>query len=154
MKSPLSTLGSRNTNNLKTNKMTTFTNLYEEIREAEAQAVRDEISAIRLNQDHSSAILENTPKVAEIASEYLPEDYEPVPQEVQEAFNKRMDELEHQNYLDMRYTYYAEDTVFLHKSKRTFSTNSPLNPKDAYSVKNEMGLTWKQMDWVFNKNND
>ena len=58
MKSPLSTLGSRNTNNLKTNKMTTFTNLYEEIREAEAQAVRDEISAIRLNQDHSSAILE------------------------------------------------------------------------------------------------
>ena len=153
MKSPLSTLGSRNTNNLKTNKMTTFTNLYEEIREAEAQAVRDEISAIRLNQDHSSAILENTPKVAQNVSEYISEDYEAVPHHVTEGVNKHLDELAHQNYLDEKYTYYY-DTVYLHKSKRTFSTNSPLSPKDAYSVKNEMGLTWKQMDWVFNKNND
>lgn len=67
-----------------------------------------------------------------------------LPKGLEDKFNA----LDRQNWLDEKYTV-GYDTLHLHKSNRTFSTNSPLETKDAYSVKAETGLTWKQLDWIF-----
>tara|TARA_R110002050_G_scaffold101765_2_gene210098 strand:- start:478 stop:891 length:414 start_codon:yes stop_codon:yes gene_type:complete len=137
--------------------MTKFTKLYQEIRDAEAQAVRDEIAAIKLNSDHMDALHQNTPKVAKKALKYVSEDYDVVPSNIQEAVSKSLDKIDHQNWLDEKYSYISGEygtQMYLHKSGRKFYTDTSIQAKDAYSIKRESGLSWKEIQWIFSSHND
>ena len=128
--------------------MTQFTELYSEIRNAVAKSQIKEIENIRYNTLHNEAILINlghnkvTPEYIDTCNEIIP----------QRAYNKLLESLEvydREQWLEEKYTL-GYDTMYLHKSNRTFSTNSSIEPKDAYSIKQESGLSWKQLKYLFN----
>lgn len=145
--------------------MTNYTELYDAIRQTEAELMLKEIKDLKFNSTHAQALRDNEEyiiyrrkqeEIIEATRERLAEEeaqLEEVSKEELEKSLERLDkwckEEDERQYLEERYTH-GYDTVYLHKSKRTFSTESPLSPKDAYSVKTEMGITWKQLDFIFN----
>lgn len=150
-----------------------YTELYDKIRKTEAQLMLREIEDLKFNSTHAQAIRDNEEYILyrakqeekiQASKDRLAREEAELEDVSLEELEKSLDRLdayikeeEEAQHLEERYSYQYDGTdsvMYLHKSKRYFSTSTALKPSDAYSVKAETGLTWKQLDWIFNKNNN